>query len=309
MAGGVERGHIETCDGLIKEVNRLITRFTTRTYRINPKKYEALIKKKSLTIETKKKRLLKALSETILHTLSLDHHKLGSTKDIIDDLRLNVRIVRALIFKLKDVNYYLENVFLHELGLKAKQKSWTEKVAKDVKAIKGKTGLGKEDIARLEHTIHRMISRVITLDERLLKAYKKRELRIVRDEHVGVKDLDKILRKETELLMHLEAKFPPPNKVTAQLLVKESFNHWIIMILTALSSLEHNFKKDMVIFTKLKQSEKIRKKIALRIDDLIREKLELMQIKEQRVLSWEHVGKINEALHDAAHQYLAASQL
>ncbi|MBW2980742.1 hypothetical protein KY360_04980 [Candidatus Woesearchaeota archaeon] len=308
MAVGIESGHLKICDDLAKEVNVLISRFSPRTYRINPGKYEKLLKKKNLTIVAKKKKLLAALHDTILHTLSVDPHKI-SPAEVLDDLRLNIRVIRAIIFKLRDINYYLEDVFLHELGLKTKPKTWGEIVKKGVRKLKEKSGIGKEDLEKLEHTIHRMISRVITLDEKLLKTYKKREIKVVKDEHVEIKDLEKVLGKESELLMHLEAKFPPPNKVRADLLEGERFNHWMIRILTALLGLEHAYQKEAGVFKRLKQSRKLRKKVEARIDYVLKEKLELMQIKEQRVLSWEHVGKIDEALHEASHKYLAASQL
>ena len=154
-----------------------------------------------------------------------------------------------------------------------------------------------------------MIARIITLDEKLLKTYKKKETRVVKDEHVGIRGLEKLLGKQSELLMHLQAKFPPPNKVKADLLKEENFSHWMLRILTALSALEHASKKEGIIFQRLKQSRKLRRKVEARIDYVLKEKLEFMQIKEQRVLSWEGIGKIDDALHEAAHKYLAASQL
>lgn len=306
---GIEKGHLRICDDLAKEVNKHIRRFSLKSYRIKPGKYEKLLKRRDLTIETKKSRLLKALHETILSTLSVDPHRIIQAEEILDDLKLNVRIIRAVIFKLRDMNYYQEDVLLRELGLKAKPRSWGEVVKKGIKELKEKSGLGKEDLDKLERTIHRMIGKVITLDEKLLRTYKKKEAKIIKDERVGIKDIENVLGKESELLMHLEAKFPPPNKVKAGLFETEKFNHWMVVVLTALSALEHTHKKELNIFQKLKQSGRLKKKIEARIDYVVKEKFELMQIKEQRVLSWEHIGKIDEALHDAAHKYLAASQL
>ncbi|UCH12660.1 MAG: hypothetical protein JSW18_01560 [Candidatus Omnitrophota bacterium] len=305
---GIEKGHLKICDDLAKEVNKRIRGFSLKAYRINPNKYEKLLDRKDLTIETKKGRLLKALHETILCTLSVDPHRISHT-DILDDFKLNVRLVRAIIFKLRDMNYYQEDVLLHELGLKAKPRNWGEIIKEGIKELKEKSRLGKEDLDKLEHTISRMIGKVITLDEKLLRTYKKKEAKIVKDERLGIKDLEDVLGKESELLMHLEAKFPPPNKVKADLLGLERFNHWMVVVLTALSALEHMHKKEASIFQKLKQSGRLKKKIESRIDYVVKEKFELMQIKEQRALSWEHIGKIDEALHEAAHKYLAASQL
>ena len=308
MTVGIEQGHVKICDDLAKEVNGLIRRFSPKSYRINSSKYERLLKRKDLTIEAKKKRLLLALHEVILHTLSVDVHKLKSADNILDDLKLNVRIIRGIIFKLRDINYYLEDVFLKELGLKTKPESWAKIVKRGAKKLKEKSHLQKQDLEKLEHAVHDMIARVITLDEKLIKAYKKKETKVVKDEHVRIKDLEKILGKQSELLMHLQAKFPPPNKVKADLL-KKNFDHWMLRILTALSALEHACQKEGIIFQRLKQSRKLKRKIVSRIDYVLKEKLEFMQIKEQRVLSWDHVGKIDEALHEATHKYMAASQL
>ena len=142
MAVGIEHGHLKICDGFAKEVNWLIGRFSPKRYRINSSKYEILLKKKNLTIEAKKKRLLKALHEVILHTLSVDTHKIKSAGKILDELKLNVRIIRAIITKLRDINYYLEEVFLHELGLKAKPESWAKMLKKGAKKLKEKSHLG-----------------------------------------------------------------------------------------------------------------------------------------------------------------------
>ncbi|MBW2983896.1 hypothetical protein KY361_02175 [Candidatus Woesearchaeota archaeon] len=308
MAVGIEHGHLKICDDFAKEVNRLIGRFSPKSYRINSGKYESLLRKKNLTIESKKKKLLKALHEVVLHALSVDIHNVKPGK-IVDDLRINIRIIRAIITKLRDINYYLEDVFLHELGLKAKPESWAKTIKKGAKKLKEKSALGKQELEKLEHAVHKMITRVITLDERLLKTYKRRETKVVKDEHVRINDLEKLLGKQSELLMHLQAKFPPPNKVKADLFEPDRFNHWMLRILTALSALEHASQKEVAIFQRLKQSRKLRRKIESRIDYVLKEKFELMQIKEQRVLSWENIGRIDDALHEAAHKYLAASQL
>jgi hypothetical protein len=307
MTVGIERGHLRICDDLGKEVNKLVRGFSPKTYRISSAKYEKLLKKKNLTIAVKKKKLLDALHKVVVHTVSIDPHKIRSTEHIIDDLKLNIRIIRAIVFKLRDINYYLADVFLEELGLKAKPRKWSSKISK--RDLKERSYLRKEDLEKLEHAVHKMIARVITLDEKLLKTYKKKEIKVIRDEKANIRGFEDILGKESELLMHLEAKFPPPNKVKAELLQKEKFNHWVVRILTALSGLEHISKKEQDIFKKLKQSRKLRKKVEARIDYVLKEKLELMQIKEQRALSWESMGKVDSALHDASHKYLAASQL
>jgi hypothetical protein len=309
MEVGIEKSHLRICDDLGKEVNQHIRKFNPKTYRLSSPKYEKLLKKKNLAIAAKKKKLLEALHSVIIHTVSIDTHKVKSIEPIIDDLRLNIRIARAIIFKLRDINYYLEDVFLGELGLKTKPRKWSSIIKKGLRHIKEKEYIGKEDLEKLEHAVHKMITKVITLDEKLLKTYKRKDIKVIRDEKANIRGLEEILGKESELLMHLEAKFPPPNKVKADLLEKENFSHWVIRVLTALSGLKHNFKKDLAIFKKLKQSGKLRKKVEARIDYVLKEKLEFMQIKEQRTLSWESIGKLDDALHDAAHKYLAASQL
>ncbi len=309
MEVGVEKGHLDICDALAKEVNKLVRNFSPKSYRIKPDKYEKLLGNKSLTIATKKKKLLAALKEVTLKTLSIDSHKTSSPGQVLDDLKLNIRLVRALIFKLRSINYYLEDVFLSEIGLKEKPKNWKQMLNKGVKSLKEKTFLGKKDLESMEHTVYKALARIITLDEKLLNAYKKKEIKIVKDEQLGIRDLEDLLGRESELLMHMEAKFPPPDKVKEDLLDHKRFSHWMSRVLMGLSAFEHACTKEDKIFQKLKQSARLRKKVEARIDYILREKFELMQLKEQRVLSWDHPGDVDEALHDAAHRYLAASQL
>ena len=117
-----------------------------------------------------------------------------------------------------------------------------------------------------------------------------------------------VLKKESEILMHLEAKLPPPAKVKPALLKNQVMHHWVARIFALLSGFENEYKKESMIFSKLKKNEEIRKKINRKIKHILKEKEKLLRVKEQRALSMKTL-KIDNEWRLMFYQFNAAARL
>ena len=153
-----------------------------------------------------------------------------------------------------------------------------------------------------------MFEKVIFLDKKLLKGYKKKEEKIVKSKKEQIDNLGGILKRESDVLMYLEAKLPPPKKVNLKLLSNKLIYDWISRIFALLSYFEYESEKEKFLFKKLKSNEIIRKKINKKIKHVLREKKDLLRLKEQRALSMDKL-RIDNEWRLVFHQFNAASKL
>ena len=109
---------------------------------------------------------------------------------------------------------------------------------------KSRKALSKEDIAKIEHTVYELMQKIIFFDRKLLKGYKKKEIKIIEAEKIEINGLEKTLFVESELLDTLEAKIPPAKKIKARLFKKNMFNSWAPMVFALLSAFETEYGKE-----------------------------------------------------------------
>ena len=150
---------------------------------------------------------------------------------------------------------------------------------------------------------------IIFFDEKLLKKYKKKEFKVTKKEKLEIKDLENILRIQSELLDALEAKIPPPSKIKQKLFKKETFNKWIPFVFALLSSFEAEYQKEQLIFAKINKNSRLSKKITRKIKHVIKEKEKMLKIRERRALSMKKLGKITDDYRNVFHEYMSAAGL
>tara|TARA_Y100000310_G_scaffold318878_1_gene373459 strand:+ start:23864 stop:24766 length:903 start_codon:yes stop_codon:yes gene_type:complete len=300
MRVDVEKRHIDSYEKLAKEANKAIKKANLKPQKA---RYRKVLLSTNISVESKKKRLAKILYELIIATFS-------DKKNSIKRLKENTSIIRQIIHKIKAINNYLEESFLRDLGIT--KKSLIVKAVKFKKPEKylEKQGrvLSKDYINKIEHTVYELIQKVIFFDKKLLKKYSKKKIRIVKTEKLGIKDLEKTLKIESELLDALEAKIPPSKKVKAKLFKKELFNRWVPMVFALLSSFEAEHQKETLVFSNIKKNEKLRNKIEDKIKHVINEKEKLLKIKEKRALEMKNL-KVSDDYRQTFHEYVSAASL
>jgi len=304
MRVDIEKRHIAGYEKIAREVNRAVKKTTLKAKK---SKYAQAVVQKDISVENKKKKLAKNLHELIISTFSVNINKKIAT----DSLKANIEMIRYIIHKIKSINNYLEEDLLRELGVIKKSLI--------VKAVKSGTParyleqsarvLTENDISRIEHTVYEMIHKIIFFDKKLLKDYKSGEIKVIKTEKLGIRNLEKILRAESELLEILEAKIPPPNKVKAKLFTKKIFSSWVPMVFALLSAFETECNKENSIFLNIKANDKLRKKIEKKIKHVIKEKEKLLKIKEKRALQMKTFGNINDGYRQTFHEYVSAASL
>lgn len=307
MRVDIEKRHIDSYIRIAREANKSIK---SSSLKVQKGKYERILLRKDISAENKKKKLAKNLHELIINTFSINIDKIKNKKGI-KDFKANVWLIRETIHKIKAINNYLEEAFLREIGIIKKSLI--------VKAIKSSTPakyleksgrvLSKGYIDKIEHVVYELIQKIIFFDKKLLKDYKKRKIKIISKENVGIKDLEGILKIESELLDALEAKIPPASKVKEKLFKKEIFNRWVPMLFALLSSFEAEYGKEGLIFSKIKNNNKLRKKIEEKIKHIANEKEKLLKIKEKRALAMKSFGKISDDYRQTFHEYVSAASL
>ena len=309
MRVDIEESHLDIYKKLAEDINNAAKKFSIKSHKINSKPYEALLLNTNISIERKKKELVSHLHKDIVKTFSMDISRVSSKKALLEGLKNNLSILRAIVNKLRSINHYLEESLLKEIGIIKKSSGLSILKSKNPeKALIKKSGLGKKDLEKLEHAVYRLIEKVIFLDKRLLKGYKNREEGVIRRKKAEIKDIEGILKKESEILMHLEAKLPPAGKVSSDLIKNQVVCHWIARIFALLSGFENEYQKENEIFRKLKSNERIRNKINRKIRHIIIEKEKLLRLKEQRALSMEKL-RVDDEWRLVFHQFNAASRL
>lgn len=308
MRVGIDKIHKDSYVKIVKEVNKFVKNFKLKDYKKSIS-YENLLSDKNVSVEKKKKALIEKLHKLTVKTFSIDLNKIKSEKEVLKVLRSNIKILRNFVDKLKGVNYYLEESFLVELGLIKKSLSIYKKEDPKKLIEAANFSLSKQYLDKLEHTTYKLIEKVILFDKKLLKSYKSREEKIIRKEKLEIKDINEILKRQSELLSHLEAKFPPPSKIKPLLLKKKIFNQWVPLILSLLVGLECEYKKESLIFEKLKKKNKVRLLINKKIKSLEKEKADLIKIKQKRVMGITKLGSLDDELRLMFHEFNAIRNL
>ena len=286
----------EIVDSLIKDVNK-----TIRLFPLAQIKYDKSLFKVDISIENKKRLLLEHLHEAIVKTFSIK--KIKSDKKTVSTIKNNLRVIRNIIDKLRDINYYLETIFLKEIGFAKLKKKGIKKL------IEARFPIDKKELKKIEHTVYTLIEKIIFLDNRLLRNFRKKEEKVVEEEKIEIEDLGDILKKQTDILCHLEAKIPPPKKLSEHMLNKLLFDHWVVRIFALLTAMEYQAHKESRILKKLKEDQKIKNKVEVKIEHLVREKKRLLDVKEARIISAAKLSSMDKEWERAITDAGAAAKL
>lgn len=301
----IEKNQKDISNRLISNVNKSAKKFNSNKYKTNVQKYKIPLARENISAEKKKKELKNHLYDLIIKTFSIDLDKVENKKKLLEEMKTNIGMLRELVIKIRDINHYLTEVLLSELGLK--------KIIDLKNLIKGnieeKEELKKGDMDKLEYLVYNMIKKIVALDQRLLCRYKEQEETMLKETKVEVKDIEKVIRRETDILCHLEAKLPPASKTRSILLKKDVFTEWVARIFALISAFESEYQKEDIIFKKLKENSKSKKKIEIKIKHLVKEKWYLLKLKEERLLSMGDIGKIGKEYYQLSHHYASASNL
>ena len=276
---------------LVKEMNGMSGRFSPKSYsRIE--NIDKVLLNRDISVEKKKRILLKKLHSSIASAFSIGKKKLN--KKIFDSFKKRIHNIRKMVIQLRSINYYMETAFLDELKL-SKIKANNQGVKQKKSAIAG------GELEALEYTAYKLIEKAVVLDKRLLKGYSFRERMVFGREKTEAKELSSVLRRESELLEHLEAKLPPPKAATIDLIKEPIFTHWVARIFALLSYLGHIYAKEAIVFSKIKKNKLARIKISRKISYLMKEKSKLLKIMEEKDMSMKTFNmenKLRNELHN-----------
>ena len=304
MRVDIEKRHIDSYKKIAIEANN-----PGKTLKkADTSKYKKSLFRKDITPENKKKSLVKDIHELIINTFPVNIKQIDSRA--LQKIKINIAIIRPILYKIKSINNFLEESFLRDLGI-IKKSLVVEAIKsnKPAKYIESSAGtLSKQYISKIEHTIYELMHRIIFFDKKLLKKYKKREVRIIGKEKLGIKDLENTLKIESELLEVLEAKIPPSSLIKKKLFKKDIFNKWVPMVLALLSSLEAECEKEKLIFSGIKKNERLKNKIESKINHVVDEKEKLLKISEKRAMAMKSF-KISDNHRQTFHEYVSAANL
>ena len=272
----INQKHLSLSRRLSGESNRLVEKFDSRAYS-RVASVDSLLLNRDISVEKKKRMLIKKLHEAIATAFSIDRGKMS--KRAFESLKKRLGITRQIVIKLRGINYYLETVFLEELGL--------SKIKVDAKGarLKLQSSLVGNELEALEYTAYKLIEEAVMLDKRLLKEYKRKGWEVTKKEKVGVKGLGRLLKMESMALEHLEAKLPPSKAVGISMLKEPVFTHWVARVFALLSYLEHMCNKESAVFGKLKKNKAAKIRINKKIAHIMREKARLLQIMHEKAAS------------------------
>lgn len=303
----IDKEHLEICDKISEELNKRAKSFNLRGYAINIENYEQALFKRNLTLEAKKKLIINNLHKLLVMTFAVHIDKIKAKKQFLTHLKNRLSISRNTILKLRDINYYLKTIFIKELKLEKASKKRLKSIGFPFKDVEGY--LQKSDLDRLEATVYRLIGKIIFLDQKLLKKYKIKELKLLTKSRIDLLELEKIIARQAEILRHLEAKLPPADKFKPILLKKKPFTEWVSRIFALLAAFEYEYKKEQIIFNELKKDNKLRKRINMKINYLVKEKFAMLKLKEKRLLTMVGIKRIEQEHHISAHNYASALKL
>jgi len=304
----IEKRQIGSYERIAREVNKAVKK---PSLKVKKNRYEKDLFRKDISVENKKKRLEKSLHELIIKTFSVNISQIKKKKKAVENFKENIELIRHIIHKIKSINNYLEESLLHDIGIvkkslivKAVKSNMPEKYLEKSSSV-----LSKDYIGKIENTVYWLIQKIIFFDKKLLKDYKKRKIKVLKKEKLGIKDIEKTLKIESELLDALEAKIPPAKKIRAKLFTKEIFNKWVPWVFALLSSFETEYDKEELIFSKIKKNDRLRKKIQKKIKHIANEKEKLLKIREKRALAMTRFGKISDDYRQTFHEYVSAAGL
>ena len=292
MKVDISQKHLSLSERLAKESNKLANNFSSKNYS-KIENIESMLLKRDISVEGKKKILIKKLHDSIIKAFSIDKKKFS--KKAFESLKKRVHNLRKLIIKLRSINYYLETTFLGELNHSK------IKISGKGAKLRQQSALASDELELLEYTAYKLIGEVVMLDKKLLSEYAHKEKNVLKKEKIDIKGLGLILKKESSLLEHLEAKLPPPKAVTLNLVEEPIFTHWVARIFALLSYLEHMYHKETNIFSKLKQNKAIKTKISRKITHLLKEKSKLLKIMGEKFIAMKKFridNKIKNELHN-----------
>ena len=282
MVGAISKNHLSLNERLAKESNRLAGKFNARHY-AEIEDIDGVLLKKDTSVEKKKNILIKKLHGFIAGTFSIDKKKFG--KKSLAMLKKRLHSIRKIIIKLRSINYYLETAFLQGLRIPK------IKIANESSKLRQQNSLARDELEMLEYTTFNLIRKIVMLDKRLLREYSHKERKVLGKEKIKVKGIGLVLRKESELLEHLEAKLPPPKAATLALMKEPIFTHWVARIFALLSYFEHVYAKEAVIFGKIKKNKLARAKINRKISYLMKEKSKMITIMQEKAASMKQSGR------------------
>ncbi len=287
----VSSEHLRLKECLVEESNELFRDFNNKVYsRIE--NVDNILFKYDISVEKKKSILIKRLHDSILKTFSVDKKKF--TRKTLELLRKRLDVIRRIIIKLRNLNYYLETTFLEELKTPKIKKTYSPR-------LNLPDNLAKDELEALEYITYKLIEDTVSLDKQLLKEYSTIGKRLLIKEREELKYLDLVLRKESSILEHLEAKLPPPKEISTALIKEPVFTHWVARVLALLSYLEYVYNKEKILFRQLKKNNVVRQKINMKIVYLIKEKAELLKILDEKYISIKKFS--NSQIRQELHKY------
>lgn len=304
-----ERVKIE--QAIIRDANKTAKAFTEKSYRKQPAAFERKLFNKELSIEKKKKQLMKDVHDLVIGSFSFDPKQITAKKQFVKHLGQKLTPLRLYVNKLRDINYYLKNVLLADIGILKKKETTILPTTQSLKRELSypKQIITKKDIDELEKTVGNLFINILFLDSTLLKGYKGSEEKIAKEQTYKLTDLALLIDRQSDLLCHLEAKFPPRHKMAIAMIKEPVFSHWIARIFALLAALEHEFHKETIVFTKLKRNRKLKKTVEMKIKHIVKEKENILKAKEKRVLIEKKTAAIGKTIGTQFHTWAAAENL
>lgn len=299
MRVAITEHHLKLNKRLVKEVNYFSRKFSKRSYS-KIEDIESILLKKDISVEKKKKMLMKELHNGIVKAFSINKKEFN--KEAFAALKKKVSNLRKIIIKLRSINYYLETAFLEDLKIS------NVRISHKGAQLMQQNDLERDELEILEYTAYKLIEEAVMLDKKLLSEYKHKAREAIRKESIELNDIKLILRKESILLEHLEAKLPPANSITSDLINEPLFTHWVSRIFALLLRLEWLSRKETSIFNLLKKNKLIRAKISKKINHLIVEKFKLVRIMQEKAASMRRF-RINNSLKKELHNFTTTISL
>ena len=225
----------------------------------------------------------------------------GAQKNF-ENFRCGMHIARKTAIKLRSLNFYIETELKSHFGRKG------GKINMQKESAPHKDDFSGDDLEALEYTTYKLIEETIMLDKKLIKEYSKKMEKIDYLESLGTKSLESIIKKQTALLMHLEAKLPPKEKINKNLIKGELFTHWVSRALSLLSHIEDLHKIEAQNLKGLTHNRSFAKKLDLKISRIAKEKHKLVQILADKIDSMNSL-EYEEKMKDALHQFTSTLSL
>ncbi len=278
MRVALNQNHLVLNEKLIKKSNSFARTFNLNDY-ARVEDIERILLKRDVSVEEKKKLLVRSLSESVLKAFSVN--KGTFNKKTLDSLKKRLAGIRMIMAKLRSINYYLESSFLQEIHHPK------IKLSNKRPRLKGRGNFASDELEALEYTTYKLIEKAVVLDKRLLSEFHHKQSKILREEKLEIRGLGPLFAKESELLEHLEAKLPPPKAVTMEFMKEPMFTHWVSRIFALLSFIEHACSKENAILGMLKKDKTARKMVDKKIRNLVHERSKLLKIMEEKAISME----------------------